>query len=297
MTDDTRIFDRQLLRLRRERAASGFAGYRFLFDEAAGILAERLGDVRRPFFTALDLGCRDGLMARASGAGEKIDFLVQADPALAMVTRAPRPGLVLDEEALPFRANSFDLVVSVLDLHWVNDLPGALIQILRILRPDGLALLALFGAGTLAELRAGLMQAELDGGGRAGVRVPPFLDVRTAGSLLQRAGFALPVVDESSLHVRFANAQRLLADLRGMGETNMLRRGARAPLPRAALRRFLAAAPAPYDCRFSIITMTGWKPHESQPQPRPPGSASGRLADALDAAEHGAGEAALPRRR
>ena len=282
MTGAGRIFDRRTVRLRRARAAAGFADSGFLFESVARDLADRLGDMRRRFDTALDLGCHDGVLARAPGIHGRIGTLVHADTAPEMAARAPSPALAADEEALPFRDDCFDLVASVLSLHWANDLPGALIQVRRVLRPDGLALLALFGAGTLARLRVGLARAEIEEGG-AGPRVSPFPDVRTAGGLLQRAGFAMPVVDESTLTVRFADARRLLADLRGMGEGNALVARPRAPLRRAALARFLAEAPTPYETEFSVLTLTGWKPAPGQPKARAPGSAAAPLADALDA--------------
>lgn len=286
MTGAGRIFDRRTVRLRRARAAAGFADRSFLFEAVARDLVERLGDMRRRFDTALDLGCHDGALARALGNDGRIGALVHADPAPEMAARAPPPALAADEEALPFRDGCFDLVTSVLSLHWVNDLPGALVQVRRILRPDGLALLALFGAGTLSQLRVDLARAEIEEGG-AGARVSPFPDVRAAGSLLQRAGFAMPVVDESTLTVRFADARRLLADLRGMGEANALLARPRAPLRRAALARFLADAPAPYEAGFSVLTLTGWKPAPGQPKARAPGSAAASLADALEARRGG----------
>ena len=282
MTGAGRIFDRRTVRLRRARAAAGFTDRGFLFESVARDLADRLGDMRRRFDTALDLGCHDGVLARAPGVHGRIGTLVHADTAPEMAARAPSPALAADEDALPFRDGCFDLVASVLSLHWVNDLPGALIQVRRVLRPDGLALLALFGAGTLSRLRVGLARAEIEEGG-AGARVSPFPDVRTAGGLLQRAGFAMPVVDESTLTVRFADARRLLADLRGMGEANALAARPRAPLRRAALARFLAEAPTPYETEFSVLTLTGWKPAPGQPKARAPGSAAAPLADALDA--------------
>ena len=282
MTDDRHVFDRRLVRRRRDRAAARFAAHRFLFDAVAGNLVERLTDVRRRFAFALDLGCHDGPVARALAGVDKVDTLVHADMSPAMAARAPRPALAADEESLPFREDSFDLVVSALSLHWVNDLPGTLIQIRRVLRPDGMALLALFGAGTLAGLRADLAAAELDSGGGAGARISPFVDVRTAGGLLQRAGFAMPVVDESSVPVRFADARRLLADLRGAGETNALAK--RSPLRRAAFRRFLSRARSPYEGSFSVVTLTGWKPDAGQPKALTPGSAARPLAEALGAA-------------
>lgn len=260
MANGAVVFDRRLARIRRDRAAGAFANHRFLFDAVARDLAERLQAVRRRFDLALDLGCRDGAAARALGAGGKVETFVHADLSPRMAALAPQPALAADEEALPFCDNAFDLVASALALHWVNDLPGALVRIRRALRPDGLALLAVFGAGTLAELRADLARAEMETAGGTGARISPFVDVRTAGALMQRAGFAAPVVDAFALPVRFANAGRALSDLRGMGETAAFAARPRPPLRRAALARFLANAPAPYETRFSIIVMTGWKP-------------------------------------
>ena len=260
MANGAIVFDRRLVRMRRGRAAGAFADHRFLFDAVARDLAERLGAVRRRFDLALDLGCRGGAAARVLGAGGKVKAFVHADLSPRMAALAPRPALAADEEALPFRDDAFDLVVSALSLHWVNDLPGALVQVRRALRPDGLALLALFGVGTLAELRADLARAEMETAGGAGARISPFIDVRTAGALMQRAGFDGPVVDALALPVRFANAGRALSDLRGMGETAAFAARPRPPLRRAALARFLADAPAPYETRFSVVVMTGWKP-------------------------------------
>ena len=198
MTDALNVFDRALLRRRRDRAAANLAAHDFLFVEVAGRLAERLDEITRKFPVALDLGCHGGVLARALEGRAGIRTLVQCDlsPAMARAAAADgRPVLAADEEALPFKAESFGLVMSVLALHWVNDLPGALIQIRHVLKPDGLFLAALLGGETLAELRTALMEAELAEEGGASPRVSPFADVRAAGGLLQRAGFALPMVD------------------------------------------------------------------------------------------------------
>ncbi len=197
------IFDRTLLRRRRERAASGVGAVDFLIREVAARLAERLADVRRRFPLALELGCHTGQLAAALGADAPIERLVQTDLALAMVARAPGLGLVADEELLPFGAERFDLVLSCLSLHWVNDLPGTLAQIGHALKPDGLLLAALPGGTTLPELREALLRAELELDGGASLRVSPFVDLRDAGALLQRAGFALPIVDLETIAVTY----------------------------------------------------------------------------------------------
>jgi SAM-dependent methyltransferase len=203
------------------------------------------------------------------------------------------PRVALDEERLPFAAESLDLVVSTLGLHWTNDVVGALIQIRRALKPDGLFLGALLGGATLTELRQALTQAEDELWGGAGSRVSPFADSRDAAGLLQRAGFALPVADVDRVSVSYEHPLRLLADLRQMGETNVLADRH----PRALTRGLLARASEIYAERFAgpdgrvaatfeIVTLTGWAPHESQQQPLAPGSAQMRLADALGTVEH-----------
>lgn len=207
--------------------------------------------------------------------------------------------IVLDPEQLPFATESFDLVVSPLLLHWVNDLPGVLIQIRRILRPDGLMLASLFGGDTLQELRLALIEAELELTGGAGTRVAPFAQLQDVAHLLQRAGFALPAADRDVVTVRYADPMRLLADLRAMGETAALAERH----PRALTKRILFRAMEIYKeqfadadgrvrATFEILTATGWAPHESQPKPLKPGSAKARLAEALGVAERSASERA-----
>ncbi len=298
------VFDRRLLGRRRARAA-GVEEPASLFGEVAERLADRLEDVTRRFPLALDLGCRTGVLGRVLGGRGGIETLVQCDLAPAMAARATAPGrpaLAADEEALPFAAGRFDLVASVLGLHWVNDLPGALIQVRQSLKPDGLFLAAMLGGETLHELREAFMAAEIEQEGGAAPRVSPFAEVRDAGALLQRAGFALPVADRDTLRPRFDSPLALMATLRSMGESNAVlaqRRGAtrRATLLRAAAiyqERF-AEADGRVPATFEVIYLTGWAPHESQQQPLAPGSARGRLADALGTVERPAGDKAGPR--
>jgi SAM-dependent methyltransferase len=208
-----------------------------------------------------------------------------------------------DEEALPFAGETFDLVVSAMALHWSNDLPGTLVQIRRALKPDGLLLCSLVGGETLHELRECLALAEAEIAGGASPRVAPFVEVRALGSLLQRAGFALPVTDVDRLTVRYSNLTGLLNDLRAMGAANALTERSRIPLRRAVLARtteLYAERFADPDGRlratFDLMWISGWAPHTSQQQPLKPGSAKQRLADALGTSEYKAGEKAQPKR-
>ncbi len=249
----------------------------------------------RHFPLAVDLGARTGLFAQAlagSDAAARLGTLIEADPSPALLKGRPALRVVADEERLPFADASLDLVVSLLNLHWTNDLVGAMIQIRKALKPDGLFLGALFGGETLTELRQSLMQAEIDIHGGAGPRVSPFADAIDGAGLLQRAGFALPVADIDRVTVRYDHPIKLMADLRAMGETNVLVDRDRRPLTRAVLVRMseiYAERFALHDGRipatFEIISLTGWAPHESQQQPLKPGSAKMRLADALGAVE------------
>jgi SAM-dependent methyltransferase len=200
--------------------------------------------------------------------------------------------VIADDEALPFAQRSFDLVTSVLALHAVNDLPGALVQIRQALRPDGLFLAAMFGGESLRELKLAFAAAEAEILGGTSPRVAPFGDVRDLGGLLSRAGFALPVADLERTIVRYRDLARLFADLRALGETNVLA----ARSVKFLSPRILEAVTREYSERFSdsngrflatfdIVFLTGWTPHESQQQPLRPGSAKMRLADALGTKE------------
>ena len=282
------VFDRPLARLRLARAhAQGAAS--FLLDHIAAEFPERLSAILRPFPRVLDLGTPGPALRRAL-ASRQPALLVHAGPVPAALDGGVR--LVADEEALPFAPASFDLVVSALALQGVNDLPGALVQIRRVLAADGLFMGCLIGGQSLQELRLALAEAEEAITGGVSPRVAPFADLRDMGGLLQRAGFALPVTDVDTLTVRYSSMFGLLRDLRGMGATNALVARDRRPLRRAVLMR----AAEIYQSRFAdpdgrlratfdFVWLSGWAPHESQQKPLQPGSAKARLADALGAVE------------
>jgi SAM-dependent methyltransferase len=296
MTVPVEIFDRQALGRRRRRAVMGAApGIDFLYRTAADDLLDRLAAVKRDFALAAEIGSPGSYLAgRLAEAGIETIRLDRVQASLGA-----GPGIVADSEALPFAPASLDLVVSVLELQWANDLPGTLAQIRRALRPDGLFLASLLGGETLHELRESLTSAELELTGGASPRVAPFVELRTAGALLQRAGFALPVIDLDRRTVRYASALDLMRDLRAMGATNVLVERERRPLTRRVLARALAIYAERFadpDGRvratFDLISMSGWAPDASQPKPLAPGSARTRLADALKTVERPAGEKA-----
>ncbi len=296
------LFDRALHRRRLDRAAEGFTAAAFLKARAAEDAVLRLEAIMRSFAVAVDLGARDGAFARAlrdSPARERIGLLVETDLSRVMLAGRPGPRVQADEERLPFRAESLDLVVSTLALHWTNDLPGALIQIRRALKPDGLFIGAILGGATLTELRQSLTAAEAELSGGAGPRVSPFADALDAAGLLQRAGFALPVSDIDRVQAAYAHPMQLIRDLRAMGEANALMERPRRPLAKAVLARAceiyqqrFSRADGRVTATFEIVAMTGWAPHPDQQQPLRPGSAKMRLADALGVKEQSAGEKA-----
>jgi SAM-dependent methyltransferase len=300
--DIIRPFDRASVRRHRDRAAPGLARHDFLLREIGERLGERIGDIRRDFPRVLDLGAHDGAMADYLGPAGR-DMVVQCDLSSAM-TAANRRGhlrVVADEEWLPFAPESFDLAVSNLSLHWVNDLPGALAQVRRALKPDGFFLGALLGGDSLFELRRCLMDAELKIEGGLSPRISPMADIRDAGNLLTRAGFALPVADSDTLTVSYANAFELMKELRGMGESNAVAERRKGFSRRATLLEAAAMYAKDYaddDGRvtvtFQVLYLGGWTPHASQQKPLKPGSAAQRLADALGSTEHPAGDKAEP---
>ena len=301
---DLRIFDRRLLRARRARAAT-LGPSAFLIDRVTEDFSDRLAAVLRRFEVAVDLGTPTDGLRRALAASGKVGTIIavgaDAGPALgdpqseagtpafiAGSAEVTRLAVAADEEALPFRDGSLDLVGSVLALQFINDLPGTLVQIRRALKPDGLLLAALAGEDTLTELRQSFAAAEAEIENGVSPRVIPFADMRDLGALLQRAGFALPVTDVDRLTVRYPSPISLLLDLRRMGATNPLIERRRRPLARATFIRMMeiyAERFADRDGRiratFDIVWLSGWAPHESQQQPLAPGSARQRLADAL----------------
>ncbi len=275
------VFDRRAVRLHRERAAATVQRTGDVLREAAGRLVDRLDDTTHRFTRALDVGGR-GVVAPLLRARDIHTVCADLSPRMA----ALNGGLAVaaDEEFLPFAPGSFDLVVASLSLHWVNDLPGALIQLRRALRPDGLFLASLPVLGTLAGLRAALTEAEAALCGGASPRVSPFPDLRDCAALLQRAGFALPVADAEDIALAYADPLALLRDLRAAGEGNAVALRDRRIPPRALFPRALSALPMQdgrMPVRLRLAFMTGWAPAESQPKPLAPGSGRISLVDVL----------------
>jgi SAM-dependent methyltransferase len=295
MSTNPTIFDRALLRRCRARAAA-LGPETFLLDRVAADMAERLTTVTRQFPLAVDLGTPNDAVRCALAETGRVGLIIAAesDP------RRLAPDFIrvaADEEAVPFADASLDLVVSGLSLQFVNDLPGTLIQISRALKPDGLLLAALIGGASLGELREAFAAAESEVEGGASPRVAPFADVRELGALLQRAGFALPVVDTDRLTVRYDSVLDLMRELRRMGATNVLCERRRTPLRRATLERMADIYGERFTdddgrlrATFEIVWLSGWAPHESQQKPLKPGSAAKRLADALGTEEISTGE-------
>jgi len=282
------LFSPKRVRAHRTRAAKGFAANAFLHARAAEDCADRLEAVNRRFERVVAHGGGPALAAALGRRSlrEKLGCLIAADasPRLA-------GDLVCDAETWPFAPASLDLIVSLLSLHWANDLPGALIQARLSLAPDGLFLGVAFGARTLVELRESLLAAEAELLGAAASRVAPFADIRDLGGLLQRAGLALPVVDSDVVTVRYAHPLALLQDLRAMGETAAFAEPG-PPLRRTTLWRAMQIYAERFSdpdgrvrATFELLTATGWAPHPSQQQPLAPGSAKVRLADALGVRE------------
>jgi len=290
MVGAPQIFDQELIRARRNRiAAQGNAGESdFLLARVADDFVERLAIVRRQFALAACIGSYHGLLAARLRQLPNIGDIIDVEASERCLDRATARKVIAKDDALPFAPQSLDLVLSGLSLHLINDLPGVLAQINRALKPDGLFLGALLGGETLKELREAWLLAEEELFGGASPRVAPFADVRALGSLLQRAGFALPVADSDPVRVTYESPLALMRDLKAMAASNMLIERSRTPVT----RRLLLRAAEVYQERFGlpdgripatfeIVTLTGWVPHESQQKPLAPGSAKIRLSDAL----------------
>jgi SAM-dependent methyltransferase len=264
-------------------------------------LCDRLDVIKKNFPLVLDLGGGHGALAGRLKDRAGIDTVITSDISQRMAAQSPVPAVVADEELLPFKAHSLDAVVSNLSLHWVNDLPGALIQIRQALKPDGLFLTAVLGGESLKELRESLMQAELSVTGGVSPRVSPFIDLRDMGALLQRAGFALPVVDADIITVDYSSPLKLMQDLRGMGASNVAFSRLMKPTRRAVIleaaklyQEKFGAGSTRVPATFQVIYAIGWSPHDSQQKPLKPGAAQARLADALKTEEKSAGDKAQP---
>jgi SAM-dependent methyltransferase len=257
------LFDRRARRRHRDRAASQGC-VEFLHKEVADRLIERLDDVKRKFRVALDLGAHHGALSRALGR-PGIERVVAADPSFGFLAQLSGSRVATDPDLLPFRDGSFDLVASTLELHWAGDLPGAFVQVRRILRPGGLFLAAMLGGATLVELRTALIEAEVIEEGGASPRVSPAAELGDVAGLLLRTGFAMPVADAEKITVTYPDALALMRDLRGMGETNALTARRRTPLRRATLARAALLYAERFglpDGRipvtFEILFLTGW---------------------------------------
>lgn len=286
------IFDLDLLNRRRTRVAAMAASHDFLLERVADDFLERLSIVRRAFPLAADVGAHHGLLGRRltqlPELASSIESLTSVEPTAALLAQCAAPRLQADLETLPLAEASHDLIVSGLSLHLVNDLPGALIQINRALKPDGLFLGALLGGATLTELRQAWLIAETEITGGASPRVAPFADVRDLGSLVQRAGFALPVVDSDIVSVTYADPVALMREVKAMGASNMLLDRRRAPVTRPLLLRAaeiyaerFALPNGRIPATFEILTITAWRPDPTQPKPLKPGSAQVSLKDVL----------------
>jgi SAM-dependent methyltransferase len=282
-----KVFDTDLVRLHRLRARrQAREGADFLMRHVCDDLALRLSAVDRSFGRAADLFSGSPLPAETLAATGRVGEILRVETAPELLGGAA--GVLAAPETVPLEPASRDLAVSVLALHEVDDLPGLLAQTRRALKPDGLLLAAFLGQGTLAELKESLLAAETELSGGASPRVAPFADIRDAGALLQRAGFALPVADVEPVTVRYDTMFGLMRDLRGMGATSALAARSRRPATRLLFARaaeIYAGRFADPDGRiratFSILWMSGWVPHASQQKPLKPGSATASLADAL----------------
>ncbi len=261
LTDQTEIFDRAAVRRHRDRAATTVAHVAPILEDVADRLLDRLADTTRRFTAALDLGGRGVIAPRLRAMGIPT---VAMDLSAPMAALSGGPMLVGDEETLPFGPDSFDLVVANLSLHWVNDLPGALIQLRRALRPDGLLLASLPLLGTLDALRRSMTETETELRGGVSPRISPFPDLRDCAGLLQRAGFTLPVADGEDIDLLYANPLALLRDLQAAGERNAIGERSRAIPPRALFPGALMRLPVNGDgrvmVRLRLGIMTGWAP-------------------------------------
>lgn len=284
------LFDKALLRARREHYAEGIP--MFLHDRVAEDMVERMSMIKRDFHNVLVTSALPFLLEKL--ATELSDVTITSmDTSPRRFRGCEGPVVVGDEEALPFAGEQLDCILSLLSLQFANDLPGALVQARRALKPDGLMLAALLGGQSLHELRASFLQADSELSAGVAPRVAPYTDVRDAGGLLQRAGFALPVADSDTLIVRYDTMLDLIADLRSMGWANALVGRPKGFLRRDVLMRAGELYAQNYSdgdgrvrATFQILWLTGWAPHESQQKPLKPGSAKTRLADALGTTEH-----------
>jgi NADH dehydrogenase [ubiquinone] 1 alpha subcomplex assembly factor 5 len=279
------IFDRLHLNHTHTRSRALYADHDIIIRAVWDQIIDRLHDIKRSFQNVLVLGPR--------GA----DDMCQTLKIAKKIEQVTILQAISDAEILPYEPAHFDLILSAFDLHTINDLPGIMIQIRTLLKPDGVLLAAFPGGETLYELRQAMMMAELELTGGGSPRILPWMDKQQAGALLQRGKFALPVADSEKIIIEYGALQTLLHDLRGMGESNVLRARSKKPVPRSFFKRTEEIYRAAFGMEngrlpatFEILHMIGWAPAASQQQPLKPGSATSRLADILGTNEMGAGE-------
>ncbi|MDH5723213.1 MAG: class I SAM-dependent methyltransferase [Alphaproteobacteria bacterium] len=283
--ESIRVFDRKLLQAKRGTLSKTFEKHDFLFKHCSNDISERLKDINRTFNTALQIGSRSADIQ----AHPKINTLVTLDLGKNPVISDNVPYIQADEEFLPIKPESLDLALSILNMHNVNDLPGSLVQIRQALKPDGLFMACLFGGESLLELRQSLMHTEIEVLGGASPRVFPFIDKMQMGDLMQRAGFALPVIDSEIIKVSYNSMFDLIKDIRGMGEHNIINKRNKTYTGKSffmkAAQYYQDHFPAPdqkIEATFEIIYAAGWSPHDSQQKPLQPGSAEYSLEEALN---------------
>ena len=281
---DANIFNRDLLRIRRDNTSKQFHNHDFLLKEVTHRLLDNLEDIERDFHKVLNIGGHPNLTSDYFSDA----FLLTQDLSLKKIATLKTNSIQADEEFLPIKNKSLDLVFCALNLHWINDLPGALVQILQSLKPDGLFIGAALGGETLYELRTSMMKADIERLGGIRPHASPLMDIRDAGNLLQRAGFTLPVLNTERITVTYSDALTLMKELKGMGENNALLRGYKGLTTPAHMMKFaeiyaedFANQQGRIPVTFDIIYFQGWSPHESQQKPLKPGSAKMSLKDAL----------------
>ena len=295
-SNDILIFDRRLVKHKRQRAAHNFSDHDFLFQWSKNQISERLHDINRTFDTALHIGSRSPLSAQHNKIGTMITLDLPNTP-----VEPCTPYIQASEEFLPIAPKSMDLILSNLNLHAVNDLPGALLQIRNSLKDDGLFMASIFGGETLYELRKTMAEIELSMLGGVSPRIAPFADKPQMGDLLQRAKLNLPIIDSEIITVTYDNVFKLLHDVRGMGEGNTIIERSKTPLNKEFFMRLaqkyhenFAEEDGRIVASFEIIFLHGWAPHSSQQKPLRPGSAKNSLAEALGSTEIKTGEKAAP---
>lgn len=295
MTAPPQIFDRFVVAKHREQKHAECGKLFDISRDNSIQLIDRLNDIKKHFSSALVCNCLNLDTASILKKEHKIENIFISDLSEDRTKEALKHGYMTinyDEEWVPFGHNSFDLIIIEQALHWTNDLPGALIQLKNCLQPDGLFLASLYGGASLIELRQALIEAETNIYGGSTPRISPFIDVRDAGNLALRAGFSLPVADTQTVKVEYTSLKELFTDLKEMGESNAIKnrfKGLTTPrLFKNTEEHYLKYNSSDNNkiiTTFEIITITGWAPAKNQQKPLKPGSATQRIADALNTEE------------